>query len=297
MKKKSLDLTKVLLLLTILLVMILSVDIVSVYYPVISEQLTVVSYLLQIGLIMVFFFQYRIKIELFKKVDLLLLVYSFIVGTIVVLLGSCLENIFICFIPKMQSSDESSANFLAFMAIYAALIAPPIEEIEFRYLLFDAIFEETNRVKFAIIISAIIFMLFHTGGINLGSFILGIISAILYYRTRNLIYSIAMHFSGNLLCSFLLVFSLNETDNRGTNEILTYNDILFSIIISFVIGSILFLMLIGMIVLIFVKSKKAFSKMNKNIEVINTVKCFEKRNLILIILYFVLYGIDWMICY
>ncbi len=49
------------------------------------------------------------------------------------------------------------------------------------------------------------FMILHTGTIHISAMILSVVSCIMYYYTRNLLYSSITHFSGNII---LLLISL-----------------------------------------------------------------------------------------
>lgn len=80
------------------------------------------------------------------------------------------------------------------------------------------------------------FLVFHSGAINYGAFILGIVSAIIFYLTENVIYSIVMHFSGNLIGAIAILLSLgtSQTMNEvvSSEEVMSRSDMIISIIIN-----------------------------------------------------------------
>lgn len=83
-------------------------------------------------------------------------------------------------------------------AISALLIAPVLEEFLFRGLIFQKIAIQKNIVK-GLFISAIAFALIHLRYDLITLFIAGIIYAVLYLKTKKLIYPILCHFFYNLI--------------------------------------------------------------------------------------------------
>ncbi len=54
-------------------------------------------------------------------------------------LSSCIESTLMYFLPENQIGDAKGVLFLIFVALYAIIIAPLFEKIEYRRLLFDKI--------------------------------------------------------------------------------------------------------------------------------------------------------------
>lgn len=89
------------------------------------------------------------------------------------------------------------------------LFAPVVEEILFRGLVMNAL-EKAKGPAFAIIGSALLFGIWH--GIFIQSvytFFLGLFAGFLYYKKRNIMYPITVHFVNNFL-SILGVFLVEE---------------------------------------------------------------------------------------
>jgi len=96
-------------------------------------------------------------------------------------------------------------NFESLYFIFRTLIIAPIfEELFFRKFLFSKL-QEKYQLIVAIIISSICFSLIHfeIPGNLLPSFIFGIISCLIYFKTKKISYSILFHFINNLLSTLI----------------------------------------------------------------------------------------------
>lgn len=92
-------------------------------------------------------------------------------------------------------------NMLFFLNIISGLfIAPIVEELFFRKYLFTIILKSKTLIV-ATGFSNVLFSLIHLPTYNnlIPTFILGLVSCIIYYRTKNILYSILMHFFYNLI--------------------------------------------------------------------------------------------------
>ncbi len=87
------------------------------------------------------------------------------------------------------------------------LLAPLSEELFFRGLLFPALKEEYST-RFAVIASAVIFMAGH-GGVKIGPLILGLITPLLYLRTKSLWPGMLFHAISNTYIPLLITFFPN----------------------------------------------------------------------------------------
>lgn len=85
-------------------------------------------------------------------------------------------------------------------ALTALLIAPLFEELFFRKFLFHKLLGENGFVS-ALLVSSALFSIIHwETPLNLiPAFIFGLISAYIFYKTQNIIYSIILHFLYNAL--------------------------------------------------------------------------------------------------
>jgi membrane protease YdiL (CAAX protease family) len=105
------------------------------------------------------------------------------------------------------SNYEFSSNKI-YRIISAVLIAPICEEFFFRYHIFAGLLKKYNFYT-ALFVSSAIFSLIHIDSPRnlLPTFIFGIFSAIIFFRTKNIYYSILLHFLTNLTWAILLIFT------------------------------------------------------------------------------------------
>ena len=105
-----------------------------------------------------------------------------------------------------------NSEFTTFSYYYSVLIlilAPIFEEIFFRKILFTSLLKKHSLIT-SIIVSSLLFSAIHLPSyINLiPTFIFGIISCLIYIKTKNITYSIIFHFIANL--KWLLLNFLGE---------------------------------------------------------------------------------------
>jgi len=99
---------------------------------------------------------------------------------------------------------ESSNISVFYRGISVLIIAPIFEELFFRKFLFTELLKKYS-LKLSIIISSICFALIHLPSYRnlLPTFIFGIISCLIYRKTKNIFYTIILHFLCNLSWLFL----------------------------------------------------------------------------------------------
>jgi membrane protease YdiL (CAAX protease family) len=102
------------------------------------------------------------------------------------------------FEPYTRSYNESNLKY-AYSLISALIIAPIFEELFFRKFIFSKLKEKYN-LNISIIISSICFAIIHFETISnlFPSFIFGIISCLIFFKTKKISYSILLHFFNNL---------------------------------------------------------------------------------------------------
>lgn len=105
--------------------------------------------------------------------------------------------------PESQVAFEGSLGWIsvAFMALVQVLCAPLVEEIVFRHILQNEFEKATHSPLLAIVLSAVIFGLFHSG-ISWLLFVYvsgGILLGWIYKKTDCLVAVIAIHAVNNLL--------------------------------------------------------------------------------------------------
>ena len=130
-----------------------------------------------------------------------------------------------------------SSSEIWFNLFIISILAPVFEEIFFRKILIDRTIK--HGVKLSILLSAVIFALFH-GNLNqfFYAFLIGGFFAYVYIKTGKITYTISLHVIINLMGSVMSVIFTNSVMNIQTNInpfdafiILAYLLILFSLIV------------------------------------------------------------------
>lgn len=93
----------------------------------------------------------------------------------------------------------------AFLAISALIFAPIMEELFFRGIIFQKLAITKNTVQ-ALVISAFVFTIVHFRFDVISLFVGGIILAILYFKTKQIIVPIIYHFFYNLMSIINIVY-------------------------------------------------------------------------------------------
>ncbi|PCJ96490.1 MAG: hypothetical protein COA50_06835 [Flavobacteriaceae bacterium] len=105
---------------------------------------------------------------------------------------------------KLHSNEfVGFTTSMIYYRIYSLLVAPLFEELFFRKFLFHQLLKN-NKVWAAILISSVCFSAIHfeTPKNLIPTFIYGIIACLIYLKTKNIVYLIALHFLYNL-CTLL----------------------------------------------------------------------------------------------
>jgi len=188
----------------------------------ISDYKSIILITLDILIFIIFFYIYKTEIinyfKNFKKTfknDYEIYFRYWIIGLIISTFISFLIMFFIK--PGLPSNEETIRNLLLTLPIYSiistTIIAPFIEELAFRKIFYDVL---KNRKYFFIIISGIVFGLAHIGfSTNLEDLIdaipysiLGSTFALMYYKSKNIMYPMFFHFLHNtlLIISFYMSY-------------------------------------------------------------------------------------------
>jgi membrane protease YdiL (CAAX protease family) len=98
-------------------------------------------------------------------------------------------------------------SFFIYFGISSLLFAPVFEELFFRKFLFGKLLEK-NKVLVSVIISSLCFSAIHfeTPSSLISTFIFGVIACLIYLRTKNIWYTIAMHFLNNLFSTLYSIY-------------------------------------------------------------------------------------------
>lgn len=182
------------------------------------------------GIIIFFLLKNRKKFQPFtiRKPQKNFIIISVALGLVLLFLGSEISDLILHFYPDFYSQNPDAANYstmyFLYFLIYASILAPVIEEIEFRRFPLDQISSDSRpKAFFKIIITALMFFAIHTDQFNFGALCLGIVSGFMYYYTGNLLYSIVIHLSGNLsVCLLTVLASVIGSNSTEISEDIEY---------------------------------------------------------------------------
>lgn len=115
----------------------------------------------------------------------------------------------------IDNSPFEGFNAQFFVNIITYLIVAPItEELFFRKYIFTSILKN-NSFTVSAVFSSVLFSLLHLPDYTnlIPTFILGFISCIIYFRTKNILYSILIHFFYNLIIQITSDYNYNSFYN------------------------------------------------------------------------------------
>lgn len=104
--------------------------------------------------------------------------------------------------------------------ISIVIMAPILEELIFRKILFKRLAKKTNAT-IGIILSSVIFGLLHATDSMLSAMLFGVILCILYIKYDNILIPMSLHFSNNLIATLLL---LSQCQQDSEVTMLTQQD-------------------------------------------------------------------------
>lgn len=114
------------------------------------------------------------------------------------------------FMEESESLNQTGPNLFSGIAgiLHSCIIIPIVEEIGFRGILLAGLLKSRCRPWLAILITAIVFALFHMSLVKIiSTFGFGIIIGWLYWRTGSIIPGIVIHIVNNSLC---IVFAFKD---------------------------------------------------------------------------------------
>ena len=141
----------------------------------------------------------------------------------------------------MNASPLSASATSSFMLL--VILAPLIEEMVFRGLLFSRLTKKWNMAG-AMVVSSLAFGLLHMDPI--GAFVFGIVACVLYTRTRTLLVPMVLHALNNLI-----VWALMFTEGTGLNSEIdfaspeTLAQFTFAGLIAMIVGAPIVFFLLG----------------------------------------------------
>ena len=176
-------------------------------------------HIILIGLVLFFLVRIEkipLKKELFKKRFSMVLFFKIIFITILFLVAYRLLYVELVHLKLMKPLNYETTIHQDFGVvkvlsgfIFSVLLVPVFEEIFFRQYIFGGLLSKYKLVT-AVIFSSILFSSMHLPGLFFMSmmFFFGVISALIYYKTGSIVYSMLFHFLWNLI-----VFSNTMTPN------------------------------------------------------------------------------------
>ena len=143
-----------------------------------------VLHILQVIVVLVFIFRHKLDLKKLvtggERFSVLSFIAAMLIGYLTAFLGSQLDSL----MPGVTVAETSfSLHHILFFMIFAGFVAPVFEEIEFRGLLFRSLKGRIPVVP-AMILSSLMFMVLHTGGIQISTFIMAIFSSIVFLWTK-----------------------------------------------------------------------------------------------------------------
>lgn len=184
--------------------------------------------------------------DYFEKINIKEIVNVLFTQIIISFAATLIILAIVCFIDidtanALNNSSEDIFTNTISSFIATLIIAPILEELFFRVVLFKRISKFFN-VYIGMIISSVIFGILHIELAIVGAIIFGMANCILYLKYRNILIPMTVHFFNNFIVSIPLFLSNNSSVNSET-ELLTQSDVstyLIVGIILFIIGAILF---------------------------------------------------------
>ncbi|MGL4991586.1 MAG: lysostaphin resistance A-like protein [Sarcina sp.] len=216
---KKLSIFKAILNILFLMVLVLSISFFSIFlvYKLNIDSYLITSIIIIISIILSIFIlilcnqekEYISTNSSVKKIDSTIVKYAFMLGIGIFLLNSSLLD---PFLPKVPTSNEQAIDNalnegILFFTLIITTIAPIFEEILMRGFFLNGFLKQYSPI-FAIIISSIIFGIFHG---NIPQFItatiIGCLLGLVYYHTNSLIICMIIHVANN--ASIFLIFLPN----------------------------------------------------------------------------------------
>lgn len=136
-------------------------------------------------------------------------------------------------IPTPKNLNESISKMiqmpiLAFITI--VVLAPLLEELLFRGIILEGYLKNYSPAN-SILISSFLFALIH-GNLaqGIGALVMGIVVGLLYWRTKSLLFCIALHIINNLTAFLLLIADPESIGSETSTRELINNDSIYFLI-------------------------------------------------------------------
>jgi len=125
-------------------------------------------------------------------------------------------------------SEMIQMPILAFISI--VVLAPILEEMLFRGIILDGYLKNYSPVN-SILISAFLFALIH-GNLaqGIGAFVMGLVTGLLYWQTKSLLFCIALHFTNNLAAFLAMMADPTSVGSEVTTRESINNDSIYFVV-------------------------------------------------------------------
>lgn len=169
-----------------------------------------------------------------KKTSLLLMFIAFVAGLSMVFISHTIIDGLEFLFPKLVSDSLNEMTDLLkinswLLFVPVVLMAPIVEEVLYRGILFRVFKKEGVKAIWIIIISGVIFGLIHLNFVQSSyAMVLGMLMALAYYWSKNILIPILMHFGNNLLA---VILTFERVDRIVTMYPNTYQTIGFYMMI------------------------------------------------------------------
>ncbi|WP_042274766.1 CPBP family intramembrane glutamic endopeptidase [[Clostridium] dakarense] len=160
-----------------------------------------------------------------------------------------------------SSKEMLYTGNLIINSIKVVMIAPILEEIIYRKVIFTRLAKKTN-ISIGVILSSIIFGLSHAKDSMFFAILFGVVLCILYLKYENILVPIFLHFMNNLMSTLILLVTLGKQNNEVTT-VVNQNSIPYLIFGSIVT-------IIGLYFYIrYINKNKAYLKIDEKVSEIN----------------------------
>lgn len=180
----------------------------------------------------------------FEKMDKEINLKLFFSWSTTLVFAGILSNIFLKFFPNSQNILEALTDFFTSVSfplqiLLFCLIPAICEEIFFRGFIFKSL-EQNIGYKKAIIFTGILFGIFHFYPVKiLTTALLGILFSFAYYKTKNFLVPVSLHFINNFFSLFISKLFIEKGQNMIFLSSLSMILLLFSIVGIFSIISLI----------------------------------------------------------
>ncbi|WP_053956063.1 CPBP family intramembrane glutamic endopeptidase [Inediibacterium massiliense] len=168
-------------------------------------------------------YRFKEQIKWSEVFKIIIMDMSFSIGFVFFLLGLLLKINPNLAYKLLEEGDTNTLCSLIYQCIGAVLLAPIVEELLFRGVIFHRLKKRYSIGK-AIIISSIAFGIMHMELAIVGAFVTGILLCLLYLKTKNILITMCAHFINNFIATLMQIIGF-FMDSSSENEVFTPREI------------------------------------------------------------------------